>query len=429
MELMNPRPTAMSQISEWGLIVTQTRQNLGFHPVLETSADPSMRHSGHDRLRHFTREAVLDQLPDEVPAGSTQTLRATFTRSPITPPLFGERNQLLCSGLDVQLRIFDGDGAPARASWEVTERTAQGASEHENAAVVLAGVLDAAHEFLRRNRTARLELHLPDRLLRIFGPGDLGRLSLLVAEDPDPQVANLRHAATTRWLDELKSVGLERRSSLLEQAKTQGKQAPIPHRTEVTYATDASVHAWPSRYGKARAAWIREDGRFFISPPQATINVLAVELRAILAALVHAGTDEHVRVITDNMDAVDFLAPASRKSLVDHPLVVKAAVASIRQRMASFQVRPLVEHVRGHCGHPLNEAADGLARNARIAGETDLPFAADLVARACSDYADLRRAAAPDPSAAVIPQMSARMPGLRARARVCKALAVLETAH
>lgn len=386
-----------------------------------------MRHSGHDRLRLYTRDAVLDQLPDEVPAGSTHTLRATFTRSPITQPVFGERHQLLCSGLDVQLRIFDFDGAPARASWEVTERTSQGPSEHETAAIVLAGVLDAAHEFLRRNRTARLELHLPDRLLRVFGPGDVGRLSLHVAADPDPTTANIRAAAIARWLDELKSAGLERQATLRAEAKTSAKQVPIPHRTEITYATDASVHPWPSRYGKARAAWIREDGRFFVSGPQATINVLAVELRAILAALAHAGTGERVRVLTDNLNAVELLTPSRRQNTVEHPKVVTTVLAAIRERMALFEVLPLIEHVRGHCGHPLNEAADGLARNARMADTAELPFALDLVSRACTDYADLRRTASPEETAPV--PVVARMPRARVQKRVEQALELLETAR
>lgn len=385
-----------------------------------------MRHSGHDRLRHYTRDAVLQQLPDEVPAGSVHTLRATFTRSPVTPPLFGERGQLLCAGLDVQLRIFDLDGAPARASWEVTERTVQGPSEHETAASVLAGVLDAAHEFLRRNRTAHLELHLPDRLLRIFGPGDLGRLSLLVAEDPDQVTANLRAAAVARWLDELKTLGFERRATLLAQAKSSADQVPIPHRSEVTYATDASVHPWPSRYGKARAAWVREDGRFFVSPAQGTINVLAVELRAILAALTHAATHERIRVLTDNLNAVELLTPGKRQNAVEHPKVVTTALASIRERLDQFEVRPLIEHVRGHCGHPLNEAADGLARNARMANSAELPFALDLVSRACTDYADLRRASSPD---AVTTPVVARVPRARVRQRVEKALELLDNAR
>lgn len=387
-----------------------------------------MRHSRHDRLRLYTRDAVLQQLPEEVPAGSTHTLRATFTRSPITQPVFGEQHQLLCPGLDVQLRIFDGDGAPARASWEVTERTSQGASEHESAAVVLAGVLDAAHEFLRRNRTARLELHLPDRLLRIFGPGDLGRLSLVVAADPDRATANLRAAAVARWLDEVKTVGHERQAALRAEAKASAKQVPIPHRSEITYATDASVHPWPSRYGKARAAWIREDGRFFVSGPQATINVLAVELRAILAALTHAAIDERLRVLTDNLNSVELLTPSKRQNAVDHPKVVTTVLASIRERLDQFEVRPLIEHVRGHCGHPLNEAADGLARNARMADSAELTFALDLVFRACTDYADLRRAASPDAATAAVP-IVAKLPRARVQKRVEKALELLEAAR
>ena len=119
-------------------------------------------------------------------------------------------------------------------------------------------------------------------------------------------------------------------------------------------------------------------------------------------------------------------ATGDAKDAVEHPKVVTTALASIRERLDQFEVRPLIEHVRGHCGHPLNEAADGLARNARMANSAELPFALDLVSRACTDYADLRRASSPD---AVTTPVVARVPRARVRQRVEKALELLDNAR
>lgn len=150
---------------------------------------------------------------------------------------------------------------------------------------------------------------------------------------------------------------------------------PSGHATgPVLVATDAAVDdaragggylATSGHYGARAHPYPRD-----ISGPSRTT---VAELRAILWALqtvnVSVGQSQPITLLTDSTDALNFLTAwqaggtrlpdgyrTSWRSTGNTPALVEL------QQIAEYTPGLTFTHVKGHAGHPLNEAADSLAK-------------------------------------------------------------------
>ncbi|WIB65332.1 RNase H family protein [Curtobacterium sp. MCBD17_040] len=132
-------------------------------------------------------------------------------------------------------------------------------------------------------------------------------------------------------------------------------------RRRVEAATDGSV-GWGRGKG-ASWAWAREDGRYGYGTMR-TADVLVVELRAIHELILAAETGEHLLIDIDSKLAIAALTRDPGKGRVRHSSTAENLVRAIKHSQEKMHA---VEYrwVKGHQGHPLNDAADRLARTAR----------------------------------------------------------------
>ncbi len=196
----------------------------------------------------------------------------------------------------------------------------------------------------------RLAQALPEPLT-LVGPTKV-MLRLRQMGFSDPQVIlGVRNGR--QYLDENMALADQWR-----QAQTQRDNRP-PKRLLV--ATDASVGL-----GRASAglACVDETGRQCTWQLRSR-DVLYCELRAIQLAVEHFSGP--LQILTDSRSAVSLITNPEHRS---RPRV-QALTERIRQHMAGRDVS--IEWVRGHDGHPLNEAADRLAMAARRARELSMP--------------------------------------------------------
>lgn len=137
---------------------------------------------------------------------------------------------------------------------------------------------------------------------------------------------------------------------------------PRPRPAPLEVATDASVDR---RRGSAGIACVDESGR------QHTLrlrshDVVYCELRAIRLALeTFTGP---VRILSDSQASINLITNTGHTTRRGH---LRAVVEHIRSLMQGREVT--LQWVRGHNGHPLNEAADRLAMAARRARELSTP--------------------------------------------------------
>lgn len=111
---------------------------------------------------------------------------------------------------------------------------------------------------------------------------------------------------------------------------------------------------------------IREDG----SDPQRTLQA---ELRAIAAALQAIGDEHPITILADSQDAIAFMTlwRDGHNVMPGGYNLARAGgrestLGRLARRAREAGDRITMEWVRGHTGHPLNEAADTLARMARL---------------------------------------------------------------
>lgn len=141
-------------------------------------------------------------------------------------------------------------------------------------------------------------------------------------------------------------------------------------------ATDGSALGNP---GPAGWAWVTSDGREgFAGARKSTNN--RMELRALLELLQAIPSDEDLQVSVDSEYVVNIFTKwledwrkrgmrNSRNKPVENQDLIERIDALLQGREV------LLEWVRGHAGHPLNERADQLANQAarraadRLAGE------------------------------------------------------------
>lgn len=133
-------------------------------------------------------------------------------------------------------------------------------------------------------------------------------------------------------------------------------------RVPLRVATDASVGQGSK---SAAFACVDERGRQFTWRLRSS-DVTYCELRAIRFALDHFSGP--LRILTDSLAAVQLIENPDRQTRQPR---LQALVDQIRSIAASRDIT--VEWVRGHSGHPLNEAADRLAMAARRARELSTP--------------------------------------------------------
>ncbi|MGO1851850.1 MAG: RNase H family protein [Microbacteriaceae bacterium] len=139
-------------------------------------------------------------------------------------------------------------------------------------------------------------------------------------------------------------------------------------------ASDASVpRGAASRAVPSCAAWVDERGHGGVRVLHAGAGTGVAELAAIAAAvravpearqLAGAG----VTVLTDSMEALDAIRTGRAAG---HESSVTGGrrhwLGAILRQLRRYDVPVEFRHVHGHRGHPLNEAADGIARAARLA--------------------------------------------------------------
>lgn len=130
-------------------------------------------------------------------------------------------------------------------------------------------------------------------------------------------------------------------------------------------ATDASIV--PGKAGAGIAA-VASDGTVWQDRLPGTCDITWAELKAILAAISHH-PGKNLLVLSDNQGAVAFANGT-------------AIPAQKRMRRLAGQIQELctdrsieIAWIRAHNGHPLNEAADAMARHARRAATPAAPAA------------------------------------------------------
>nr|NLI49199.1 hypothetical protein [Propionibacterium sp.] len=144
----------------------------------------------------------------------------------------------------------------------------------------------------------------------------------------------------------------------------------------LTVATDASRGRVPG----LGLACIAEDGRHAVAYRAASESIHAGELRALRLAL-DTFPGVRLRLLTDSRLAVAWIAdPAAAPTRALRALATPIA-AEVRRRRCE------VTWVRGHAGHPLNEAADRLAVAARRGVQLGQPadVCADIARRIASE--------------------------------------------
>lgn len=140
-------------------------------------------------------------------------------------------------------------------------------------------------------------------------------------------------------------------------------QVDLVRERTLTVATDASVGLGT---GSAGVACVAEDGRTSAHRLQHRHDVTRCELRAILLALETFGGSLHV--LSDSLTSVTLLNADRTRALPSRYAGILARIdAAASGRTISYT------WVRGHAGHPLNEAANRLAISTRRGAELALP--------------------------------------------------------
>lgn len=153
---------------------------------------------------------------------------------------------------------------------------------------------------------------------------------------------------------------------LLKELKAQQKKLLKAHNRDKARAslhvlnigTDGSYH---KSFGKGTYAWVTEKGRHNSGYVSSAGGALTAELTAIQHALKSNARDKVV-VHTDSLNAVKMINGVVSLPSNTH---IRSLVQDIQTRVVKHADVKVV-WVKGHAGHPLNEAADRISRNLRL---------------------------------------------------------------
>lgn len=208
-------------------------------------------------------------------------------------------------------------------------------------------VVDQVIELIRAAQT------LPEPLVLVGPHQVMLRLQQLGFNDPHVQL----DARGRKYLSEV----LDLADAWCEQQTQAAAAADVPVGMLVV-ATDASVGLGRKSAG---LGCVDEHGRQ-VTGRLRSRNVLYCELRAIQLALEHFRGP--LRILSDSLDAVRRINEPYPNPRPGRVTTLADTIRAVLQQRGSS-----VEWVRGHNGHPLNEAADRLAMAARRATELQLP--------------------------------------------------------
>lgn len=132
----------------------------------------------------------------------------------------------------------------------------------------------------------------------------------------------------------------------------------------LTIATDGSssnrpVSGW---------AWIADDGAYRAGTIRSA-TILVAKLRGIVEALRQVPVGGSVRILTDSRPALNLIEETLRSGVIRHRpgmAGAKEAAHALHQISVHASRRTVrFDWVKGHSAHPLNDAADRLAVQAR----------------------------------------------------------------
>lgn len=143
---------------------------------------------------------------------------------------------------------------------------------------------------------------------------------------------------------------------------------PVEDNGVTFVATDGSLNKF---FAGGSYGWISSYGEFGFGAVSTAESVLLCELLAIKEMLTSMKRKKNVRILVDNRLAIKI---SRDPDSMDHSKMVSARAKRIAREICEIvSKRENVEFrwVRGHSGHPLNEGADRLARNARLSQSFD----------------------------------------------------------
>jgi ribonuclease HI len=153
-------------------------------------------------------------------------------------------------------------------------------------------------------------------------------------------------------------------------------------------ATDGSYGR--GRGGGGSYGWARDDGHFGFDVVHSG-NILVAELAAVASLLSAAENGERLRVHIDSQAAIRALTVAAGDGRDSLGNKVENLVRDIENQRKRLDVE--FAWVKAHVGHPLNDAADRLARLARQTQDVDIATRAQIAKNIVADALTSHRSA------------------------------------
>jgi ribonuclease HI len=153
------------------------------------------------------------------------------------------------------------------------------------------------------------------------------------------------------------------------------KPSFTPTENTLYVGTDGSFHN--ARNGGGTYAWLASDGRHAYGEVPDGEDIETCELYAILNLLTSIKRKEDIRILVDSKPALRILNTEDSKSTASKSS--RAVARQIRFHLGKCE-NVTFGWVKGHNGNPLNDGADRLSRNARIAKVSHNPGSMETIA-------------------------------------------------